>query len=84
MTCYHCFPPTLSVIKNIIIWFKIIKYNNNNNKCVLSFYHSSKAIGGYSHMMLVAIWTSKHKYQFKYLIIYAHLNFVSEILQSTL
>jgi hypothetical protein len=56
---------------------------NSKKICVLSFYHSSKAIGRYSRMMLVAIWTSKHKYQVKYFIIYAHLNFVLEILQST-
>jgi len=54
-------------------------YNSKKN-CVLSFYHSSKVIGRYSRMMLVAIWTSKHKYQLKYLIIYAHFNFVLEIL----
>jgi hypothetical protein len=52
VTCYHCSPPTLGVIMNIIIWFKIMAYNNK--KIYLEFLSQCKAIGRDSCMMLVA------------------------------
>jgi hypothetical protein len=52
VTCYHCSPPTLGVVKNIIIWFKIMAHNNK--EIYLEGLSQSKAIGRDSCMMLVA------------------------------